>query len=359
MKDPSFSLSPISLSLSPKIMNKQLIIWQLIHKSMVQNIPVMLMYVLESKGSSPGRQGFFMAVNKNGEMEGSIGGGIMEHKFVEMAKEKLQTADVKAEGTGIKKQIHDKSAAKNQSGMICSGEQTNFLYRMQAEDILPVENLMGCLAENKKGLLQLSAHGFSFYEEFRDEENFRFEFHSETQWLYQEKIGYKNTIFIIGGGHCALAFSKLMSMMDFYIYLFDTRPDLHTMILNDDVHQKQVIKDYSELNALIPSGRDHFVVVMTFGYRTDEIAVKALLLKEFRYFGLLGSKKKIKKLLTDLKKEGFSQEQLNKIHAPVGIPINSQTPEEIAISIAAQIIQVKNRDVKNINDPELKKIFLD
>ena len=50
----------------------------------------MLLYVLESKGSSPGRQGFFMAVNSNGEMEGSIGGGIMEHKFVEMAKEKLQ-----------------------------------------------------------------------------------------------------------------------------------------------------------------------------------------------------------------------------------------------------------------------------
>ena len=56
---------------------------------MQENIPVMLLYVLESTGSSPGRQGFFMAVNANNEMEGSIGGGIMEHKFVEMAKEKL------------------------------------------------------------------------------------------------------------------------------------------------------------------------------------------------------------------------------------------------------------------------------
>ena len=107
-------------------MKKQLAVWQLIHKSLVQNIPVMLLYVLQSKGSSPGRQGFFMAVNKQGEMEGSIGGGIMEHKFVEMAKERLQDSNEKEKETVIKKQFHDKSATKNQSGMICSGEQTNF-----------------------------------------------------------------------------------------------------------------------------------------------------------------------------------------------------------------------------------------
>src|SRR5688572_21707650 len=119
-------------------MNKQLVIWQLIHRSLLHDMPVMLLYVLESKGSSPGRQGFFMAVNAQGEMEGSIGGGIMEHKFIEMAKGMLNDID-NSTGAGIKKQIHDKSAAKNQSGMICSGEQTNFLYRLQREDIMSVE----------------------------------------------------------------------------------------------------------------------------------------------------------------------------------------------------------------------------
>ena len=71
-------------------MQKQLQVWKLIDNSLNSNIPVMLLYVLESSGSSPGRQGFFMAVNANSEMEGSIGGGIMEHKFVELAKERLQ-----------------------------------------------------------------------------------------------------------------------------------------------------------------------------------------------------------------------------------------------------------------------------
>ena len=67
-------------------MKKQLAIWNLISKSLKEKIPVMLLYVVESHGSSPGRQGFFMAVTAEGTMEGSVGGGIMEHKFVEMAK---------------------------------------------------------------------------------------------------------------------------------------------------------------------------------------------------------------------------------------------------------------------------------
>src|SRR3954471_16418201 len=101
-------------------MKRSLQIWKFIEKSLDEQIPVVLLYVLESKGSSPGRQGFFMAVNNNGDMEGSIGGGIMEHKFVELAKQKLSGHD---DQTQLRKQHHDKSATRDQSGMICSGEQ--------------------------------------------------------------------------------------------------------------------------------------------------------------------------------------------------------------------------------------------
>src|SRR5258706_11525010 len=93
--------------------------WMLIDRSLEKKVAVMLLYVLESSGSSPGRQGFFMAVNANGEMEGSIGGGIMEHKFVEMARERLLAVSHEPLAADIKKQFHDKVAAKNQSGMIC------------------------------------------------------------------------------------------------------------------------------------------------------------------------------------------------------------------------------------------------
>ena len=81
--------------------------------------------------SSPGRQGFMMAVNSRNEMSGSVGGGIMEHKFVELAKSKLLLAEKK---TITYQQFHDKAAARNQSGMICSGEQTIFMYPVQEHD---------------------------------------------------------------------------------------------------------------------------------------------------------------------------------------------------------------------------------
>ena len=92
-------------------------VWKFIHNHLNNSEPVILLCVVESRGSSPGRPGFKMAVSSSG-MAGSIGGGIMEHKFVELAKEKLKSlSDVSL----LRKQVHNKSAGINQSGMICSG----------------------------------------------------------------------------------------------------------------------------------------------------------------------------------------------------------------------------------------------
>ena len=322
-------------------MNKKIATWNLILKSLGNNIPVMLLYVLESSGSSPGRQGFFMAVNSDEEMEGSIGGGIMEHKFVEMAKERLRVGSQKS---GVRKQFHDKSAAKNQSGMICSGEQTNLLYLFRNEDADTIENIISCLQQNKNGTLALSPSGIQFENQL-PEKDFYFNMNSEDDWLYKEKLGYKNELSIIGGGHCALAFSGLMSTMDFYIRVYDDRKNLKTMLENDSAHEKHFINDYSEIEGLISAGDNHYLAIMTFGYRTDDIALKALLNKKFKYLGLLGSKKKIEKMFDDYRKEGVANELLQRIHTPIGLHIKSQTPEEIAVSIAAEIIKIKNESL--------------
>jgi xanthine dehydrogenase accessory factor len=135
--------------------------------------------------------------------------------------------------------------------------------------------------------------------------------------------------------------------MDFYIRVYDERKDLKTMTENDAAHEKYFVNDYTALKEMIPSGNNHYVVIMTFGYRSDDIALKALLEKKFKYFGLLGSKKKIEKLFDDYRKEGISEERLQRIHTPVGLAINSQTPEEIAVSIAAEIIKIKNNLTTN------------
>jgi xanthine dehydrogenase accessory factor len=97
-----------------------------------------------------------MAVNRNGEMEGSIGGGIMEHKFVEMAKEQLRQMDEHTTEGRIKKQIHDKSAGSNQSGMICSGEQTIILIPITEKDETVVKSIISSMLQNKNGTLTLA-----------------------------------------------------------------------------------------------------------------------------------------------------------------------------------------------------------
>jgi xanthine dehydrogenase accessory factor len=323
-------------------------VWKLIAKSLESKIAVMLLYVLESSGSSPGRQGFFMCVTADGKMEGSIGGGIMEHKFVEMARDQLKQPAVgsnQLEDNAVRKQYHDKSAAKDQSGMICSGEQTILLYRVKEKDLQSVLQIITSLENYKNGTLTLSP-GNLLFDDAIPENDFDYIFKSKEDWIYKEKTGYKNQLFIIGGGHCALAFSKLMRSMDFYIKVYDDRKELKTMLENDSVHENHFINDYTELGSLISSGNNHYIVVMTFGYRTDDIAVRALLDKDFKYFGLLGSKNKIEKMFDDYKKEGVSEQRLQRIHTPIGLAIKSQTPEEIAVSIAAEIIQVKNIDAK-------------
>ncbi|MEP6746163.1 MAG: XdhC family protein [Bacteroidota bacterium] len=319
------------------MMEKQLRIWRLILESLNNQIGIILLYVLESSGSSPGRKGFFMAVNASGDMQGSVGGGMMEYKFVEMAKDKLLRDE---QESSVRKQMHDKEAAKNQSGMICSGEQTIFLHRVQLKEKSYIESIIGCLVLNKNGLLQFSPEGLFFSTQV-PVSDYSYSFTDEQEWLYQEKLGYKNRLYIIGAGHCSLAFSWIMREMDFYITLYDDRQDLKTFLENEYVHEKFLLNDYGECKDLIPPG-NHYIVVMTVGYRTDDIVIRSLMNRQFMYFGVLGSKKKLEKMFTDYRKEGIGEYVLTRIYSPVGISINSKTPEEIAVSIAAEIISVKN-----------------
>ena len=312
-------------------------VWQFIAEKYAARIPVMLLYVLQSEGSSPGRQGFKMAVAADHNFCGTIGGGIMEHKFVEMAKSFLQEDKAEQE---IYRQVHDKSAGKNQSGMICSGEQTIFIYRIQPNDITAIHSLIDSAKAFRNGTLQLSNAGILFSDEF-PADHFLFT-QQGKDFLLCEKTGFKNTLHIIGGGHCALALSKLMGDMDFYIKVYEERTELNTLMQNVYAHKKIMVDSYTELVSLIESSADSFVVIMSFGYRTDDLALRALINKEFKYIGVLGSSKKMEKLFEEYRAQHIAEELLRKIHTPIGIQIKSKTATEIAVSIAAEIISVKN-----------------
>lgn len=318
-------------------MNKELEIWQFAARKLKRNESVTLLVVAESSGSSPGRQGFKMAVAED-EICGSIGGGVMEVDLVELAKGRLKNSQNE---TLIKPQTHQKKSP-NFSGMICSGKQTVIFFSLDLPHLKIVRKFIRALKNQQSKTLEISNSGFRVLENQSNEFDFQFARKDENEFLYREKLGCENKLYIIGGGHCALALSELMSKMNFYISLFDDRAELNTLAKNKFAHAKTILESYENIGANVSSGANVYVVVMTLGYKSDEIVVRKLLDKDFKYFGVLGSRAKMKTLLGKLAGENFPKEKLNRIRAPIGLPINSRTPEEIAVSIAAEIISVKN-----------------
>ncbi len=283
---------------------------------------LVLMVVIANEGSSPGRKGFKMAVAKN-EMFGTIGGGIMEHKLVEYAQSLLDKPSFEP---FIKHQIHDKSAPKDQSGMICSGQQTIVFYDITT-DSLPL------------------------LDEILTQENFQIRYNNlginvaseNPEWSFAETNSLPQKVYIIGGGHVGLALSEVLSRMDFEIHILDYRENLNTMMQNNFVHSRQTV-EFEQIDHYIPEGNNVYVVIMSFGYRTDDVIIRKLINKNFKYIGLLGSKEKIATLFSKMVEDGFDKDRIARVYAPIGIDIKSETTQEIAISVAAQLIRVKNQN---------------
>jgi len=330
-------------------MSNEFELWTFVHARLQAREPVMLLVVAESSGSSPGRAGYKMAIGADGELCGSVGGGVMEVSLVEHAKVKSKKAKGKSESTirnaqsAIQEQIHQKDSP-NSSGMICSGKQTVIFRLLTPNDVGTVDSIIESLANRTDTFLTITSNVLKLGPTKVGTPNATFEKLTETDFEYVEKLGFKNDLYIIGGGHCALALSELMSKMDFHISIFDDRPELNTIEKNRFAHEIDIIDSYENIGESIRVGDNTYVVVMTLGYISDAIVMRQLINRDLKYFGVLGSKAKMATLLKELKSEGFAAERLDRIHTPIGLPINSRTPEEIAVSIAAEIIGVKNQN---------------
>ncbi|MGV3696609.1 XdhC family protein [Flavobacterium sp.] len=283
---------------------------------------LVLMVVIANEGSSPGRKGFKMLVTKN-RMYGTIGGGIMEHKLVEFAVSLLDRPNFEP---FIKHQIHDKSAPKDQSGMICSGRQTIAFYDIHPEFLA----LANQIINEKDFAINYTNHGINAKAE-------------NPEWSFTENNSLPNKVYIIGGGHVGLALSETLSKLDFEIHMLDHRENLNTMEQNRFVNTKKII-DFEEVDKYVCEGENVYVVIMSFGYRTDDIIIRKLIGKDFKYIGLLGSKEKIATLFQNMISDGFDRDRIARVYAPIGIDIKSETTQEIAISVAAQLIRVKNQN---------------
>ena len=322
-------------------------VWALAAAGLRAGAPVALLCVVRSHGSSPGRQGFKMCVTATA-VAGSIGGGIMEHKWVELARQRLLAGD---DAPLLRPQIHRREAPADRSGMMCSGEQEVLLLGLTAADLPAVAAIVAALESGSGGALELSAaaglqvraaaisadasapaseDGVPFYD-----------YQPGPAWRYREQLGFRDHVTIVGGGHVSLALSRVLAALEFAVTVLDDRPNLPTLAANDAARHRCVV-DYDALAAAVPPGPHRYVVVMTVGYRTDAVALRQLLGRPYRYLGVLGSAAKVAELRRGLLADGFSAEAVAGLRGPIGLPIASQTPEEIAISIAAELIQVRH-----------------
>jgi len=314
--------------------------WKSLLEELEENRQVVMMYVIQSNGSSPGRQGFKMWVSSSYRLDGSIGGGIMEHKLVEYCREDLVQKEF---NPFLKNQIHQHNIKANKSGMICSGDQNIAFYKITADQLDIVSDIVTAIEEKEYGVLKLYSHGIAFIKGQENKAKFQLSIKDEFTWFLEEDLGFKPEMYVVGGGHVGLALSQVAHYIGFKIYILDDRLNLNTVTRN--IHAKFVyVHNYENIAESIPSGENKYIVIMSFGYRTDKAIIKSIIHKNYKYLGMMGSKKKVDVLFDELKAEGVPSELINKVYSPIGIPIKSQTPHEIAISILAEIISVKNAD---------------
>jgi xanthine dehydrogenase accessory factor len=161
--------------------------------------------------------------------------------------------------------------------------------------------------------------------------------------VFIEPFAGQKHLIICGGGHIALPLSFLGKLLNFKVTIIDNRKEfankkrfayVDKVILGD--HPIDLDKQKTDENT--------YIVIVTQGNEYDYACLKTAIKKNFAYLGVISSKAKRIKFFTRLKKDGISEKLFRKVHIPTGLDIGSQTPEEIAISIAAEIIQTTNKN---------------
>lgn len=318
---------------------KELDLWIFIYNKINKNIKTNLLIVADSSLSSPGKSGFKMAVSEDVETYGSIGGGIMEFDILNEIRGTL----VQSEPVNfIRKLHHSKTKDGNSSGLICGGTQTLIVFTLTLEHRDTIKSIIDSLEQQIAGILQINPSGINFEKQNSNDKDITLFFESDTIWQYEENIGLLNTVYIIGGGHVGLALSHAMSTLDFYVVTFDQREDIITMKQNTYAHKK-IVSPYENVNNYIKESKKSYAVIVTPNHDGDKEALRSIITMDLRYIGMMGSSKKSQSIFNHLKEEGIDPSLFKKVNTPVGLEIEAESPEEIAISIAAEIIKIKNR----------------
>lgn len=301
--------------------------------------------ILSAEGSAPRGPGAKMAVFEDGTSFGTVGGGAVEYQTVEIAR-------TLNDGKGIVRDFDLFSGGSEATGMVCGGhvqigflplgpsdaEQLRFMLRLWEDKLPDCRGWLLKLAFLHEGCtIKLQRSDADLLH--RESELFPRAptvLEKDDGLLYVEPVRPKERVYIFGAGHVSQALVPVLLPLDFSITVVDPRPELTTSRRFPGA--SLLCAAFDPLPSSVSIKKQDYVVVMTPGHEKDLSVLRQVLRTPASYIGCIGSRKKTAYVNQKLLEEGYSETEISRIHAPIGLPILAKTPEEIAISIAAEMI---------------------
>lgn len=313
-----------------------------------------LVTIIEREGSSPRGVGAFMIVRLDGTA-GTVGGGAVEYRATLDARALLEQ---RASGTR-EYLLHPNEAAD--LGMICGG-RVRMLFRFfdaTEDDIGLLERLLGWMrdgteaylicrigeggAERSKGVLRGELETLPEACEALDELPLtRPTLTDGEPQLFVEPLVNAPRAIVFGGGHVSQQLVPLLSFIGFRAWVVEDRAEFADKSLFPAAERVVQCPFDRVLDAVTITDGDH-VVVMTRGHQADYTILRQALTTKASYIGCIGSRSKVAITRGRLLADGFSEREIDRVHAPIGLAIGAEAPAEIAVSIAAELIAHRAR----------------
>lgn len=304
---------------------------------------LVLVTVIASSGATPRGAGARMLVGNDGRICGTIGGGAVEYRSEEIARQVLLEKSSRN---------HDFTLTKDDVqnlGMICGGACNVFFHYLRAGDIDVI-----ALAEafedgfsQGKDLWLISDIGNGGRLSLTDKTNESFApyLSRHPQWirekgrnLYIEQIADSGRVYVFGGGHVAQELVPVLEHIGFRCTVMDDREEFANPEMFPTA-QQVILGDFHRISDYVQIREQDYVCVMTRGHAFDTLVQAQVLKCHPCYCGVIGSRHKAAGVRKVLKEEyGLTDAELDLVTTPIGLDIQAETPAEIAISIAAQLI---------------------
>lgn len=324
-------------------------LFETLRAALLRGEKAVLCMVLASSGSAPRGAGAKMVVFADGHSEGTIGGGAVERIAVEQAQTFLKQGGAHCCTFRLApNQVRD-------IGMICGGDVLVYYQLLTPQEIEFLDALLELLHSGENGWLVMrleeEAAKLGLYDASKglrflpgEEESTirpmrlaRAIYQPGKPGWYVEPISFAGRACIFGGGHVGKALVPVLANVGFSVTVFDDRADFATAENYPEAEQV-ILGDYLDIGAKITITPEDYVIIMTPGHQADREVLLQAMRTSATYIGCIGSRNKIARTNAFLMENGVTEAELKRIHAPIGLPIQAQTPEEIAISVAAELI---------------------